>query len=147
MYGRVNTRARQLEALRLRSQGKDFRTIASELGYAGPSGAHKSVTKALQDAQHEQVAELRTLHSLRVSELLAALWPQRKNAQTARAILAALEREARMYGLDSPTRLQLQEVLRSEDWARVKAVIVAALVDWPEARERVIEGLRGLGDD
>lgn len=146
---RVNAKVRQGEALRLRSQGKTYRQVADALGFRGPSGAHKSVMAALRATLQEPATELRALESERLDWLWAALWPRaaRGEPQAAQAALRVSESRRKLWGADAPTKLQLQEVLRSEDWQRVKGAVVAALVDWPEARERVIEGLRGLGDD
>lgn len=145
----VKAKERQAEALRLRSQGCSYREIAARLGYAGPSGAYKSVTSALKAVQAEGVAELRTLHSLRLSELVACLWPRviKGDPTAARAVLGALQREASLYGLDAPTRYEIDSFLRSDDWARIKSTLQRALKDHPEALASVIEALRGIGDE
>ena len=145
----VKAKERQAEALRLRSQGSSYREIAARLGYAGPSGAHKSVTSALKAVRAEGVNELRTLHSLRLSELVACLWPRviKGDPGAARTVIGALQREAALYGLDAPTRYEIESFLRSDDWSRIKGAIQRALADHPEAAEAVAKALRELDNE
>ena len=131
----------------MRAAGKSFDAIADALGYASRSGAHKAVDSAMKKCQHEGVDQLRALHSVRLSEIMAALWDRRKDAQTARAIVYCMEREARLFGMDAPTKLQLEQVLASEDWARVRDAIKRALTPWPEAAEAGAAALRGIDND
>ena len=63
---RLTTAKRQAEALRLRSQGLDYQTIADRLGYRSRSGPWKAVRKACQDVRAEGVEQLRTLEGQRL---------------------------------------------------------------------------------
>ena len=135
---------RQRRALELRSQGWGYDRIASELGYRGRSGPWRAVNRALAKLQHEGVTELRSLHSLRLSEIVSSLWDRRRDPQVARAILGCMERESKLFGLDEPSKLEIGRLLLSDDWIRARDVIVAALEPHPAALEAVVEALKGI---
>ena len=116
---------RQQTALHLRAAGASYDQIAKELGYAGRSGAHKSVTSAMKKLQVESVRELRTLHSLRIGEIILKLWSERGDPPAARALLACLEREAKLFGLDEPSDIRLTMT----DVAKLEGIIVGLLSD------------------
>ena len=132
---------RQRRALELRSQGWGYDRIASELGYRSRSGPWRAVNRALGKVQHEGVTELRSLHSLRLSEIVSSLWDRRRDPQVARAILGCMEREARLFGLDAPGRLEIGRLLETEDWQRIRETLKAALEPYPEAAAAVAAAL------
>jgi len=96
----VNARARQAEAIALRASGLSYREIASKLGFAGPSGAHKAASAALRDAHIEEATELRSLCVLRLEAMIASHWEKRSEVQTARLLLGIMAREADLLALD-----------------------------------------------
>ena len=141
---KLTAAARQREALTLRAQGLSYEDIAQRLGYRGRSGAWKAVDRALQKVQHEGVGELRILHSLRLGQIIASLWDKRDDPRAARAILGCLEREAKLYGIDAPSRVEISRLLESEDWARVRTLMQRTLEPWPEAARAVAAALLEL---
>lgn len=131
---------RQRLALQLRKGGLDYRRIADQLGYDGPSGAFKAVTSALQKTLKEPAEDVRTLELARLDDLLTGLWPEvlpRRDPATGDTIpanLAAIdrvvrvmERRAKLLGLDAPLRIDVTALVRqtvvrfnlSQDEARV----------------------------
>lgn len=101
--------ARQLEALRLRRQGKAYSEIAQELGYKSGSGAHAAVKGALKKTLQEAADDLRKIENARLDAMLLALWPAIEKGD-ARAIAAAVkisERRAKLNGLDEPAAVDV----------------------------------------
>jgi len=90
----IAARERAVEALRLRAAGESFDAIASELGYAGRSGAYKAVQRVLDSSEHEAAEELRTIGLIRLEAILRRLWPIATNEESRvqfRAIDACLD--------------------------------------------------------
>ncbi|MQY04129.1 hypothetical protein [Actinomadura macrotermitis] len=77
---------RDAKALALRVQARSYTEIAAELGYADRSGAHKAVSRALQETLEEPAAAVRTLELERLDATL-----ERLNGleEAAHAVLAA----------------------------------------------------------
>lgn len=101
---------RQREAVALRRAGLEYDAIAKRLGYASKAGAFAAVRSALRRHESEEVRELRTLTALQLDDMHAALWP-RAIAGDLRAVdgvLAIMERRARLFGLDAPTKNDLR---------------------------------------
>ena len=101
--------ARQLRALELRKQGKQYSEIAAELGYASGSGAHAAVRGALKKTLQEPADELRAIENARLDAMLAALWPaiERGDAKAIAAGVKLSERRAKLNGLDKPDALDV----------------------------------------
>src|SRR5690242_13329188 len=71
---RLTAADRQLKALELRKAGKSYPAIAAELGWAGPSGAYRSVSMALKNITREPSKQLVELEVQRLDDLLGAVW-------------------------------------------------------------------------
>jgi len=140
---------RQLAALRLRAAGANYEQIADKLGYRSRSGAWKAVSSAMQKLKQEGAKEARMLQVQRLDELLLGTWKRAKTGdpRAVRAALAILERQARLMGLDAPSKLEIGRLLESEDWQRVRQTIMGALADYPEAAQSVAEALRGIDNE
>ena len=120
---------RDAESARLRSRGLSLRQVAEQLGYAGPSGAYKAVQRALAAVPVEAAEEMRRmqleqLNSLgrrafevleREHSLIAPsgrivvhngqpLTDCRPVLKAIGSLLKVMEREAKLMGLDAPTR-------------------------------------------
>jgi DNA-binding CsgD family transcriptional regulator len=139
---------KQRQALALRAEGHTYRQIADEMGYS-VGGAYKAVQSALQKIRAEGVAELRALENERLDQLLQALWPAATSgkAGAVRAALAILERRAKLWGLDAPTRYEIDSFLRSGDWLTIKAALKEALDEYPDAAEAVARALRRIAHE
>lgn len=109
---RIAATERQADALKLRIQGVDFRTIADKLGYRGPSGAYGAVDAALKKTLSEPAAELRQLELLRLDMLLMAVWPQAVTGQMGAVdrVLRIMQRRAALLGLDEPSKFTIDDI-------------------------------------
>lgn len=104
----ISAAERQVEALKLRKAGLDFRRIAQQLGWAGPGPAHKAVTKALRDIVREPAEELRTLEVERLDAMLLGIWSKASGGDTwaIDRALKIMERRAGLLGLDAPRKIE-----------------------------------------
>jgi hypothetical protein len=105
--------------LDLRMAGATFASIATALGYSDRGAARKAYLRAL-DAEVNLKADERDAwrreQAARCDRLIRALWPQAMNGDTKAhgAITRHLERQARLLGLDAPTRVQVDDGLTAE---------------------------------
>lgn len=105
----VESAERDAQAARLRSQGHGLREIAEQLGYADTSGASRAITRALQAIPAAAVAELRTLESERLDQLLLKLQDGIEAGDT-KAIAEARkvsESRRRLHGLDGAVKVDM----------------------------------------
>jgi hypothetical protein len=110
---RIAAAEKQRQALELRKLGVTYAAIAQQLGYAGPSSAEKAVSSALRKTLQEPADELRTLHFLRLEEAWFRLVPKFREGNPAaiRAAISVLQREAKLFGLDAPIRVNVRRVV------------------------------------
>ena len=101
---RVRIKERRLRALELRMRGLTYADIASQVGYASPSGAHKAVRAALEAEALMAASEVRDLLVMRLETLLQGIWDAacRGDLQAIDRVLRVLDREAKLLGLDLP---------------------------------------------
>lgn len=106
---RLEAAENQRKALELRKAGVTFATIAEQLGYRGPSGAYRAVMSALRKTLQEPADEVRKMETERLDALLLALWSQAKsgNQGAIDRTLKVMERRAKLWGLDMPTRTDI----------------------------------------
>ncbi|WP_433781588.1 hypothetical protein ACQPX6_17575 [Actinomycetospora sp. CA-101289] len=128
------SRRRDGEAARLRVTGMDYRGIADEMGYAGPSGAHAAVMRSLSESVRAPVEQQRQLACRQLDELALVLWkivltghvavsagrvvvhegvPVRDARPTLEAIASLIKLEARraaLLGLDAPRRTAVEVI-------------------------------------
>ena len=99
---RLAGQARQSEALGLRKRGMTFRSIAEELGYAGPPQAYMAVMAAIKRVDAEPAAELRTLENERMDVMLDGIWEKAKSGdeKAVAAVIRLMQRRAKLMGLD-----------------------------------------------
>lgn len=104
--GAIKAKERQAEALRLRSQGLDYSSIANKLGLSR-SGAHKAVSVALKQLTSEEAKELRQIELSRLDQLQTVFWDKAIDGDlpSAAMILRIQERRAKLCGLDAPSKL------------------------------------------
>lgn len=130
----LDTAQRDGLAAELRARSMSYRDIALKLGYAGESGAHKAVQRALAAAPAEGAAELRAIEAERLDALARRLWavidtkypltaPDRvfvnkdgESVPDPRPIIAAVDRllriseqRRRLLGLDAPAPKQAED--------------------------------------
>lgn len=108
--------ARQAKALRLRRDGMSYEQIASRLGYADRSSAHKAVKSAIAEITKEPAADVKALELRRLDDLYFDALRARRKAIACGDIEAQLkadtvalkvsERRSKLEGLDAPTKVQ-----------------------------------------
>ena len=100
---------REARACELRLQGLTLQAIATELGYADPSGAFYAIQRALQRTL-QPAADLRARDNatleLAISEAVAVAFDRGNPNQWVAmgALLQVLRRRAALMGLDAPSR-------------------------------------------
>jgi hypothetical protein len=105
---------RQLQALELRKNGRDYRYIATSLEYAGPSGAYKAVMTALTETLREPADDVRKLELDRLDALLEAIWPLAlsPDLKAQEQVLRLMDRRAKYLGLDAPVKVDIEGDIR-----------------------------------
>lgn len=107
------------QALELRIGGATLDEIAKALGYAERSVAGRAVQRALKAKVSEHVDEYRDLHMARLEALYMKFHSQaiQGNYNGLRGCLQILVREAKLLGLDAPTRTVVEGELLLRDVA------------------------------
>jgi hypothetical protein len=97
-------------AVALRLGGATYGQVADILGYETPAIAQKEVERALAGVLNTADADImRQMMDARMERLLQSCWPKALDSSRAdhiayvRTVLAILERQARLHGLDAPT--------------------------------------------
>lgn len=105
---------RQAKALALRKAGIGYQEIAAELGYAGPAGAYKAIQTALRKTIQEPADEVRSLELARLDSMLRAIWTRilDGNDYAIDRGLKIMERRAKMLGLDAPTKVNIDLIVK-----------------------------------
>lgn len=95
----------------LRRTGMSFTRIAELTGYADHSGAIQSYERSMKLILKEPTEAVRDLALARLDELLTVAYSKAMagDLQALQVSLKILERQARLLGLDAPTKVQ-QEV-------------------------------------
>ena len=98
------------KALKLRAEGLTYREIGLKLGIDA-STAQRRVKKALAETIAESVDEMRRLEGERLDALHLALWPKAMegNALAVRTVLSICDRRAKLYGLDQPHQVTIEQ--------------------------------------
>ena len=94
---------RQTQAVEMMLAGKDFDTIAAELGYATRSGAWRAVQRALSKRREALAGEYLMLEMQRLDALQVALWDQAMagDVKAALGCLRIVEQRMALLGLTS----------------------------------------------
>ena len=94
---------REAKAVEMMLAGKDFDTIAAELGYATRSGAWRAVQRALSKQREALAGEYLMLEIQRLDALQVALWGQAMagDVKAALGCLRIIEQRLALLGLTS----------------------------------------------
>lgn len=110
---RIDLTEKERDVLELRKAGWSFDRIAERLGYASKSGAWKAYDRALTATLQEPADELRHLELERIDTLFGAMYEiavTKGSTRHAEMALRAMERRAKLLGLDAPERRVLNVV-------------------------------------
>lgn len=118
--GEVEKRAvRRRNALNMKKDGATYEQIAEALGYANKGHAYKDIQKSLAEVNKETTLaaeEYRALQNERLEIMFAAIWPRAVgmdpntrgvDLRAAEMILKLMERQARLNGVDAPTKTEV----------------------------------------
>ncbi len=102
--------ARRQKSLDLRIAGVRYRQIGAQLGVSHQT-AYRDVQTALGELtalQAGKAEKLRELELERCDKLTMALWPKARsgNEKAVRAVIAVMDRRAKLLGLDASTKLE-----------------------------------------
>lgn len=111
---RLEVEERRAEALELRVAGYSYRAIAERLG-CSVSTAHGLVDAALREVPAPGVERLRQVQGEQIDLVIRSLWPHvlKGSARHAEVLIRALERQAKLLGLDAPQE-RIVEVLTAD---------------------------------
>jgi DNA-binding transcriptional MerR regulator len=106
MTKRMDSIAKQAQALTLRKAGVSVTAIAEMLGWNSHQAASKAIRAALKRTIQEPADELRTLELSRLDDMLKAIAPHvaAGNLTAIDRALKIMERRAKLIGLDAPAK-------------------------------------------
>ena len=101
---------RRQKSLDLRIAGARYRQIGAQLGVSYQT-AYRDVQAALGERatlQHRKAEQLRELELERCDKMQLGLWPKVRlgDEKAVRALVAVMERRAKLSGLDASTKLE-----------------------------------------
>lgn len=107
------------KALDLRITGITWHTIAHQLGYKDESGARKAAMRLLDRTDHKLADEYRATEGARLQQLLNSYWNKAINGDldAAMYVLRVIDRRAKLFGLDMPTKLAVTGQISDEEFA------------------------------
>lgn len=106
---KVKRGERLISIIELRISGLTYEEIGRKLGVSRQR-AHQLVMKAIAEQQRELDEDVKRLVHIelrRVEAIISQLWPRRYDPRVADSILRAIERRAKLAGLDAPERREL----------------------------------------
>ena len=149
VYGRDSTRRNRLKKadrqkilLEGRRDGLSWREAAKRAGYRSVSGAYQAAQEAIRDIPREAADEARTIELQRLDEVLRMAMPimRRGDMDAANVVIRAIDRRARMLGLD----LAEPDTVRVD--VRLQALLMELMAMPAEEFDRHEEEMRALID-
>lgn len=124
------TELKQIEAVKLKRDGKTFQQIADELGYANRSCAYAAYAAGLSKARSREVDAIREEQGGMLDELLVEPYEAalEGDLDALAAVLKIMERKARLYCIDRkdvPIKVDLPKLEKPED----AVMVVGALLN------------------
>jgi len=108
MAQQLETLQRGMQAVELHISGLTYRQIADKLGFSsGASGVQKAIDRALRAIPAPAVEQMRAIDGERLEGIIDAHWPMRHKSESAKILIQALERHARLFGLDAPVKAEI----------------------------------------
>jgi Sigma-70, region 4 len=129
--GSAKVRARERQALAMRTAGETFAAIGAQLGISDRM-ASRIIRRALDRVVREDAKALIDLEAERLDVLWRAVLP-RALAGSARHVEVAVrisERRSRLLGLDAPTATRVEAHITTDEVEALDAEIEALLIDY-----------------
>jgi hypothetical protein len=104
---KIKNREQVQRALDLRKEGMTYAEIAAAMA-CSRTVAYKYVVSGLEElttSLKETAVDVREMELTRLDAIISANWPQRGSWKNGELILKAMERRAKLLGLDAPTKL------------------------------------------
>jgi hypothetical protein len=140
------------QVFELKLAGLSFAEIGRRVGIS-KTYAFKLYRTAVE-WRHDEIRSLvdreRVLESERLEAVIAAHWPDRANPKSAHVILSALDRKARLFGLDAPQRFEHSGTIEHESADERRRRIISETADAVAAmtpEQLAAEAASLLGDD
>lgn len=101
---------RERHAIDSRRQGLTYDQIAQSMNLSGRGAAWKIVQRGLERGVVESAEDLRVLESHRLDAMQLAIWEKcmHGDLKAIDSALRIMERRARLFGLDSPSKISAQ---------------------------------------
>jgi hypothetical protein len=129
--GKARREQHAVEVFEYRMGGATFRAIAEKMKLS-VSYVFELYRSEL-DARKAQVAELadeeRTRQDARLESIILAHWGSLDDPRSAELVLKALDRKARLWGLDAPVKVEHGGTIEHEDAAERRRRILAETAD------------------
>ena len=137
--------ARRTKVMFLRNAGATWPAIAAETGVSEAT-ARKDYAVVCRDINSEQPANVVARHRAVIFDIQRANYPamMRGDKDAAATILKALDREAKLLGLDAPTRILA--AVSGEEFANEAARLIARINQLDPATAKELERVRRQDD-
>ena len=136
----------RVKALDMRKAGISYKDIARQLDVS-QTAAYRYVAGELERTVKEygeKAEELRTLESERLDKIFQHGYMSLMNGDLRGGdlCLKAMDRRARLHGLDAATRTEISGALTtSSEWIELRSVLLMTLGKYPEAKQAVIQAI------
>lgn len=107
--------ARRTEALTLRLAGLTMDQIADRLGI-GATSVYEMINRSLNQAENQNVEQMRSLENERLDRAQVAIWQQVLNGDLSavQTFLRISQQRSKMNGLDAPKKVDVNVGIRNE---------------------------------
>jgi hypothetical protein len=147
----AQARAKRARAVELLIDGLSYDEIARQVGFTHRGSAHRAVSRALAEREHDAVDTLRRVELNRLDRLQAAVWSQATGGEVAAIdlILKIIEQRMRLFGLhrepERPSAPLLVADPPAEGNAGEATDVSRPPADDPQARQRISHARNGTG--
>jgi len=145
----IETAERYARVLELRKQGLTLQEIADVEGYAGTSGVHEALTKAIARTVAEPAEDVRALEMLRLDALFKKAWEKVEagNLTLGDFVLRLMARRAKLLGLDAPaqSKVEVEGNFKGLSDAEVVSLAIDGTLDSNEWTAILVEKMKARG--
>jgi len=103
---------KETEVVKLRRGGLTWDLIAQRVGYSHPASARDAYMRASARIVRDDVEEIRRVEQDRLDMAQTAIWSKvlQGDTQAVNTLIRIMERRAKMFGLDQPTKIQAEVI-------------------------------------